>query len=229
MSAAPGAAAAGDARSRGYRAARVVSYLLNPLVFPPVGLALVHAHAGPTPAAGALGGLTTLGIGAVFYGLVPLAYIVALVRAGRAESLEVRDRAARLGPLAVSIASYAVGAVALAATVDGPARPLVLTFAVGFPLNTIGLLAITRWWKISLHLSSLAGFVAVQAYAAWTLPAAGALTLSPASVALLVPLVPLLMWARVRSGAHTPAQVVAGAAYGALVPLAEFVAFVGGP
>ncbi len=224
-----GAAPAADPRPRAFRAARVVSYLLNPLVFPPIGLALVHAHAGPSAAGAVLGGLATLGLGAVFYCLVPLAYIVRLVRSGQAESLEVRDRFVRLRPLAVSIASYAVGAVALAATVDGPARPLILTFAVFFPLNTIGLLAITRRWKISLHLSSLAGFVAVQGYAVWTLPAAGVLTLSTASVALLLPLVPLLMWARVRSGAHTPAQVVAGAAYGALVPLVEFLAVVGGP
>jgi len=227
MTAAPHAV---DARSRAYRTARAVSYLLNPLVFPPIGLALVHAHAGPPPAGAALlAALVTLAVGAVFYCFVPLGYIVRLVRSGAAESLEVRDRITRLRPLAVSIASYAVGAVALAATVDGPARPLILTFAVAFPLNTIGLLAITRRWKISLHLSSLAGFVAVQGYAAWTLPAAGALTLSAASVALLLPLLPLLMWARVRSGAHTPAQVVAGAAYGALVPLAEFLLVVGGP
>lgn len=217
------AAPAADARPRAFRAARVVSYLLNPLVFPPVGLALVHAHAGATtPEA-----LATLAVGALFYCVVPLAYIGHLVRAGHAESLEVRDRIVRRRPLLVSIASYAAGAVALWALVGGAGRPLIVAFAVFFPFNTLGLLAITHTWKISLHLSSLAGFVAVQGYAVWTLPAAGVLTLSAASVALLLPLVPLLMWARVRSGAHTPAQVVAGAAYGALVPLAEFLLVVG--
>lgn len=227
MSAAPGPGAGGGAApesARGAVAARVVSYVLNPLVFPPIGLALVHAHGG----AAAAEALATLAVGALFYCVVPLAYIGHLVRAGHAESLEVRDRIVRRRPLIVSILSYAAGAVALWALVGGAARPLVVTFAVCFPLNTLGLLAITRAWKISLHLSSLAGFVVVQAYAVGVLPAAGPLVLSGASVALLLPLVPLLMWARVRSRAHTPAQVVAGAAYGALVPLAEFVLFVGG-
>jgi membrane-associated phospholipid phosphatase len=34
------------------------------------------------------------------------------------------------------------------------------------------------------------------------------------------------MWARVRSGAHTPRQVIAGALYGLIVPFIELYAVV---
>lgn len=200
-------------RSWGFRAARALSYTFNPLAFSPLTVAAVEAHVGAPPARLA----TTLGVAAVFYCLAPLAMTLWMVRTGRAESLEVRDRAARMAPMLVAVGAYAVGAAVLWATTAGPARPVVLAFALGFPLNTLVLAAITRHWKISLHLSSLAGLLAVLGFSVLTLPG----TLGLADVARLALLVPLLMWARVRSHAHTPAQVVAGAAFGAAVVWAE--------
>lgn len=217
---APGPAAP---RTAAYRVARAVSYVLNPLVFPAIGFPLLDAHFGaPWPEV-----VRTLGVSAVFFCFVPLGYILVLVRAGRAESLEVRDRAARLRPMLLGVASYAVGALVLWQTVGGAAQPVIVTFSALFPLNTAGLLLITRRWKISLHVAGLAGLVAVLGFAAlasWpTLPPGGGL-LTPAHVAAVAALVPLLMWARVHSRAHTTAQVVAGAAYGLLVPALELYA-----
>ena len=208
-------------RTRAYRLANAVSYALNPLVFPPIAFTLLDAHFGAGPAQL----LWTFGVSLAFFCLVPLIYVMGLVRAGRAESLEVRDRASRLGPLLVGIASYAIGAVLLARTVEGPAFPIIVAFAALYPLNTAGLLLITRWWKISIHMTSLSGFVAVLLFAALTvwrdLPPGIEAALTVATVAPLALLLPLLMWARVHVGAHTTAQVVAGAVYGALVPLVE--------
>ena len=215
----PGAAAA--ERDRGYRLANAVSYVLNPLVFPPVAFALIEWHFGGGWASVAW----TFGVSLVFFCLLPLTYVAGMVRAGRAESLEVRDRTRRLGPLLVSIASYAVGALLLWRTVQGPALPLVVSFAALYPLNTAVLLLITLRWKISIHMTSLAGFVGVLLFVALTvwrdLPADVEAALTVATVAPLVLLVPLLMWARVRVGAHTPAQVAAGAAFGLVVLPAE--------
>ena len=212
---APLAAAASRAeRDRGYRVANAVSYVLNPLVFPPVAFALIEAHFG-----GSLGSVAwTFGVSLVFFCLVPLAYVAGMVRSGRAESLEVRDRAARFRPLVVGITSYAVGALLLWRTVEGPALPLVVAFASLYPVNTLVLLLVNTRWKISLHMSSLAGFVGVLLFVALTvwrdLPDDVELLLTLATVAPLVLLVPLLMWARVRVGAHTPGQVAAGAFFG---------------
>ena len=217
-----------DDRTRAYRLASAVSYILNPLVFPPVAFTLIDAHFG----AGPVQLLWTFCVSLTFFCLVPLLYVVGMIRAGRTESLEVRDRASRLGPLLVGIGSYAVGALLLWRTVEGPALPLIVAFAALFPLNTAVILLINLRWKISLHMTSLAGFVSVLLFTALTvwrdLPAGIEAALTLATVGPLVLLVPLLMWARVRVGAHTPGQVVAGAAFGLFVPLAELWALVYG-
>ena len=215
-----------DERTRAYRLANAVSYFLNPLVFPPVAFTLIDAHFG----AGAIQLLWTLGVSLVFFCLVPLLYVVGLIRAGRVESLEIRDRKSRLGPLGVGIASYAVGAVVLSWIVAGPALPLIVAFAALFPLNTAIILLINLRWKMSLHMTSLAGFVSVLLFTALTvwrdLPAGVEAALTVATVAPLVPLIPLLMWARVRVGAHTRGQVIAGALFGLIAPMAELYVIV---
>ena len=206
---------------RGYRLANAVSYGLNPLVFPPIAFTLLDLHFG----AGWIEAGWTFGVSLVFFCLVPLVYVMGMIRAGRTESLEVRERSARLGPLLVGIASYAVGALLLAVTVEGPALPIIVAFAALFPVNTAVILLINTRWKISLHMTSLAGFVGVLLFTALTiwrdLPADVEAALTLATVGPLVLLVPLLMWARVRVGAHTVGQVVAGAAFGLLVPQAQ--------
>ena len=218
---APATRPEGDERTRAYRLANAVSYLLNPLVFPPVTFTLLDAHFG----AGPVQLLWTFGVSLVFFCLVPLFYVLGMIRAGRAESLEVRDRQSRLGPLLVGIASYAAGAVALSRIVEGPAFPIIVAFAALFPVNTAVILLINLRWKISLHMTSLAGFVSVLLFTALTvwrdLPAGVEAALTVATVAPLAVLVPLLMWARVRVGAHTRGQVVAGALFGLFVPIAE--------
>lgn len=205
-------------RDRGYRLANAVSYLLNPLIFPPIAFALIDAHFG----AGLVQVAWTFGVSVTFFCLVPLFYVMGMIRTGRAQSLEVRDRAARLGPLLVGIVSYAIGAVLLWRTVEGPALPLIVSFAALFPINTAVILLINTQWKISLHMTSLAGFVGVLLFTALTvwrdLPAGVEAALTVATVGPLLLMVPLLMWARVRVGAHTRAQVVGGALFGLIVP-----------
>lgn len=206
------------ARDRGYRLANAVSYLLNPLVFPPIAFTLIDAHFGGGPAQVAW----TFGVSVVFFCLVPLFYVLGMVRMGRAESLEVRRRERRFSVFVVGVVSYAVGALLLWRAVEGPALPLIVAFASLFPINTLVLLLINMRWKISIHMTSLAGFVGVLLFTALTvwrdLPADTEAALTLATVGPLVLLVPLLMWARVRVEAHTMGQVVAGAAFGLLVP-----------
>ena len=212
-------------RQRGYRAANAVSYILNPLALPPVGFGLVQWHFG----AGALEITWTVAVSAVFFCLVPLLYLLGMVRRGHAESLEVRERERRLRPFLVGIASYLVGILLLGATVR-TALPLIVSIAAIFPVNTALILLINTRWKISVHMTSLAGFVSLLLFVALTvwrdLPASAEVALTAASVAPLLLLLPLLMWARVRVSAHTPGQVLAGAVFGLLVPFAELYVLV---
>lgn len=213
--------AAGHHQSRGYRLANAISYALNPLVLPPVAFALLDAHFGAT--AGQIA--TTFGISLVFFCLIPLGYAIRMVRSGRAASLEVHEREKRLALFLVGIGAYIVGALLLWQIVDGPALPIIVTFAALYPINTAVLLAINTQWKISVHMTSLSGFVGVLLFTALTvwrdLPAEVEAALTIATVGPLLALVPLLMWARVRVGAHTAGQVWAGAAFGLIVLPAE--------
>ena len=210
--------AASPRRDRSYRLANAVSYFLNPLVFPPIAFALLDAHFGAGPVEVAW----TFGVSVVFFCLVPLFYVLGMVRMGRVESLEVRARERRLEPFLVGMVSYAIGALLLWRTVEGPALPLIVAFASLFPINTAIILLINTRWKISVHMTSLAGFVGVLLFTSLTvwrdLPADVEAALTLVTVGPLLLLLPLLMWARVRVEAHTVGQVVAGAAFGLLVP-----------
>lgn len=71
---------------------------------------------------------------------------------------------------------------------------------------------ITLWWKISIHMASLGGFLAIMAYGFFTdnqpmlLPLTG-----------IVAMAILLGWARIERKAHSPAQVVAGLLLGLFI------------
>jgi membrane-associated phospholipid phosphatase len=209
----------------GHRAANFLSYFLNPLVLPPVGFALILWHFGAPGAEIAL----IAGVALVFFCLVPLAYVVRMIRRGETESLEVREQRSRLKPFLAGIASYAVGIVVMATT-GTTAVPLLVALALLYPINTALIVLVNLRWKISVHMTSLAGFVSILLFVAMTawqaLPPETELVLTAVTVTPLLVLLPLLMWARVRVGAHTPGQVVAGAVFGLAVPVVELFVIV---
>lgn len=221
----PGLPPADHRQQRGYRVANALSYFLNPLVLPPVGFGLTQWHLGGSGPEIAW----TVAVSLFFFCIVPLLYVVGMVRSGRAESLEVRDRASRLKPFLVGIVSYLIGMAVLGATVT-TAKGLILAIAALFPLNTLLLLLVNLRWKISIHMATLAGFVSILLFVALTawrdLPGDWEAALTFASVAPLLLLLPVLMWARVRVSAHTTGQVVGGAVFGLLAPLVELYVLV---
>lgn len=199
-----------EANTLGLRLASAVSYIINPLILPPIefGLVLWHFDAATSEI------WKGVGIGLVFFFLVPLVYVANMVYRGKAETLEVRRRDARTTPFLIGIASYSVGLVVLWLMID-TARPLLMTLAIIYPINTAMVALINLRWKISVHVTSIAGFVAALLFVArmpWSLPTTGILTMALVAPWLL--LIPLVMWARVRSGAHTPGQVLAGSLFG---------------
>lgn len=203
-----------------YHLANVVSYVINPLVLPPIGFGLILWHFGAPGWEIAW----IVAVALVFFCLVPLAFLIRLIRRGEVETLEVRRRERRLKPFLAGIASYAVGIVVMAAT-GRTAVPLLVALALLYPINTALIVLINLRWKISVHMTGLAGFVSILLFVSLTvwqsLPAEAEAVLTVVTVAPLLALLPLMMWARVRVGAHTPGQVAAGALFGLLVPMAE--------
>jgi hypothetical protein len=198
--------------------ATVVSYVVNPLILPPLvyGLVLSHVGAPPTDVA------TGAGIGAVFLSLVPLAHVGWMRARGAIGSLEIRDRRKRTEPFLVVLGA-GLAALLLVGVLDVRGQGLLAVLIGCHLLNTGLLLGITRCWKISVHCASVAGAVATLAFVHVHVPGSvlnGALV-GPVVLCTGFALVPLLLWARVRSRAHTLGQATAGTALGLVAPYVE--------
>ncbi|NNE36112.1 MAG: hypothetical protein HKN13_12795 [Rhodothermales bacterium] len=199
------------------RTARTISYVLNPLVLPPVLFAGVVWLAGAEPSSV----LIAAGITLVFFAVVPLVPMIIAVRARPGTTLELRDRLQRTVPYAVGIGSYLV-CIPILKAAELPAQQVLVGMMVCFILNGALLMVINLFWKISLHVSTLAGCFSILAYvvAALISPEYVRVDLPIGAVLLAAALFTgTLMWARVKDEAHTVSQVLAGAAFGAILPL----------
>ena len=195
-----------------------VSYVVNPLVFPPLVYGLALAHVG-APAADVA---TGAGIGALFLGVVPLLHVGWMRLRGTIGSLEIRDRRKRTEPFlgVLGATGLALGVVGL---LDVQGQRLLAALLGCHFLNTMLLMGITRWWKISIHCASVAGALGTLAFVHYHVPGdvLGTAGLGRIILGVGAVLVPLLLWARVRSRAHTAEQATAGTALGLVAPYAE--------
>lgn len=185
--------------------ARVVTELLSPAVVAVVLPIVVAWHGtGHSVPRTALWGLVV----AVFYSALPMFFLIRGARRGRWDGHWVRDREHRLVPLLMCLACALAG-LAILLLGSAPREVIALSWAMIATLAVC--LAITQWWKISLHATVAAGAVAmvILLYGPWML--------------LLVLLVALVCWARVRLTDHDAAQVIAGALVGPVVGGAVFL------
>jgi membrane-associated phospholipid phosphatase len=207
-------------RDTGFHIANALSYIINPLILPPIGFGIILWHFGAPVTEVALVAFVAL----VFFSLLPLWYLLRMVRRGEAESVDVRHRADRIRPFMVGVGFYIAGLVVLA-IVGRTALPLLVVLALLYPVNTLIVALITLRWKISVHMIGLAGFVSVLLFCALlisdALPPREASLLRLGTVLPLLALVPLLMWARVRVEAHTVGQVAGGTLFGLVVPYVQ--------
>lgn len=174
------------------RAARLVSYVLNPFLVTFVVIILLAVEA----TADAIGAARWAAISLALSVLPVFAVVVFLVRQRRLESIFVKPRRQRTGIYALASALGAIGCLVLW-RLDAP--PLLLTtFVAGFT-SVVIFMVINLYWKISAHTAFVTGAASVLTI---VYGAAGALTLL---------LVPLIGWARLRLALHSPAQVAAAA------------------
>jgi hypothetical protein len=196
----------------------VVSYVVNPLVFPPLVYGLTLAHVGAPAEDVAVGA----GIGAFFLGAVPLLHVGWMRLRGTIGSLEIRDRRKRTEPFLVTLGATGL-ALALVGVLDVRGQRLLAALLGCHFLNTMLLMGITRWWKISVHCASVAGALGTLAFVHYHVPGEllGTAGLGSTLLGVGAVLVPLLLWARVRSRAHTPQQATGGTLLGLVTPYAE--------
>jgi membrane-associated phospholipid phosphatase len=136
-------------------------------------------------------------VGGFPYGLVLIGVRLWLLTDHHISRREQRPRI-----MAIALASAVAGLVVLR-WLDAPRALFALLAAMVAGVAVA--LAITSFWKISIHAASAAGTVACLA-----------ILVSPWWL-LLAPLVVLTGWARVEIRDHTPVQVLVGAIVGAVV------------
>ncbi|WP_433389061.1 phosphoesterase PA-phosphatase [Micromonospora sp. KLBMP9576] len=182
---------------RTLRLARFVTELTAPAVLVSALTLAVGWHSSRGAHGLAWGLLATL-----FVSGIPFAYIVGGVRRGRLTDHHVGVREQRRVPLLFGLCSVAAGLALLA--VLGAPRPVLALAAAGL-VGLVVAVAVSHWWKLSIHSAVAAGTVVVLV-----------LTFG-AGLLATVPLLALVGWSRVRLRDQTVAQVVAGGGLGALI------------
>lgn len=122
--------------------------------------------------------------------------IVYLVRTGRIENISANIRWQRTIVYIVAVLVAGVDCIVLYCL----GAPLILKalFLAAF-LSGIIFMCINLWWKISLHVASIAGLVTILVILYGSIGTAS------------VVLIPLMIWARVELKYHSPSQGITGA------------------
>lgn len=133
-------------------------------------------------------------------------YVALLRRRKLVAEYDVRERHKRTGPYLLSAGTSLAGLLLL---LHLDASVFVWSLMWCFSINTLLLAGINTGWKISAHMMGLSG------------PLTALFPLFGWNLLYLLPVLALLGWARVRDGAHSPAQVIAGALAGIIFTAAQ--------
>lgn len=178
--------------------ARILTEILAPIVLIVGLLFAVAIHTSPTPWRGVLYGAVT----AFFAGGLPYAIMMLGIRHGHLGDRHLSERAERPVMMVIGLVSVTTGLL-ITRWLGAPRALFALVAAMVTGVAVA--LAITVFWKISIHTASAAGTLAILV-----------LEFGPALWAT-VPVVAAVAWARVVLRDHTPAQVTAGALVGSAV------------
>lgn len=140
--------------------------------------------------------------------LVPVFYLLWLLRTGQVQDFHLRVRTERFRPMIVTIASSGLAWLLMQ---WGNAPYFLTTVALAAWLQSVFLFIITLRWKISAH-SAAAATLAVLG---WKIAA-------PSVAVGFAALLPLVAWARLRLRRHTLWQVVGGGVLGSGVVVLAF-------
>ena len=191
------------------RTAQVVSDLFSPIVLPAYMMALA-LWITPLVVLPEKVRFVTMGIVVVLTAIVPTAVILTLIKMGKASDVSLSSRSERTIPYVVTIACY----LATALFLKKIAFPHWLAaFYIGAAAASIIASLITLRWKISAHGSAVGGFAAAMIW----LAANGMLLIGAKWwVCGVILICGLVGSARLILKRHTPAQVYAGIALGAI-------------
>jgi membrane-associated phospholipid phosphatase len=181
------------------RIAQIVSAIFHPLALPAIAFTFLvvadSTHDLPHK-------LIVEGVAIVFSVILVPAYIFFLKRKGVVDSADITIREQRINPLLMAVVSYFIGFLLLKTVgASGLIQGLMFCYAT----NTLLIVVITNWWKVSVHTTAISGPLVVLAYqfSSVVFPFFGLILLVGASRLILK--------------RHTFAQVLVGAAIGVLM------------
>ncbi|MFK0008968.1 phosphatidic acid phosphatase [Paenarthrobacter sp. NPDC090520] len=138
-------------------------------------------------------------LAAFFVCVLPLAYVLVMVKLGRITDHHVSDRRQRTPLLLLALASVVAGLLVLQ-WLHGPVSITVMIIAL---IGGIAILAVvSAFWKMSGHASAISSAAVIAVF-----------MFGPAWLPLLL-LIPAVGWSRVVLRAHTLAQVMVGSVFG---------------
>ena len=150
-------------------------------------------------------GLLLSAVAAFFAAGLPYAIMLIGIRRGRLSDRHLSLREQRPTMMIIGLVSVSIGLLVMV-WLDAPREFLALVAAMVAGVGVA--LAISSFWKISIHAACAAGTVAILVIVfGWIM-------------LVFLPVVAAICWARVTLRDHTGAQVVAGVAVGALVAAA---------
>ncbi|HZV79720.1 MAG TPA: hypothetical protein VFF60_08960 [Candidatus Binatus sp.] len=195
---------------RGHRAAvefaKALSTIFNPFICASALFIIVsHAFSTSTREFWVLSAVSV-----TVFTVLPLLCLLALYVTGRISDFDMSDRFEREKIFLVIVVIDLLAAIGYTLA-KVPVQ--IVAIAWGYWATALIIMIITRYWKISTHAFGIAGPFAVMFVL---------FKLQPLPYVFLVPLV---CWARVYLRAHTPAQVIAGAAVAVASTLVFFRLF----
>jgi membrane-associated phospholipid phosphatase len=192
------------------RIAQIVSAVLHPLVLPAIAFTfLVVAD----PTHDLFHQAIVEGVAIVFSVILVPAYIFFLKRQGLVDSADIIIREQRINPLLMAVFSYFIGFLLLK---TAGASSLIQGLMFCYATNTLLILLITNWWKVSVHTTAISGPLVVLAYQFGSV------------IFPLFGLIPLVGVSRLILKRHTIAQVLVGAAIGVLMTVLQIRLFFNG-
>ncbi|MCD4669121.1 MAG: hypothetical protein K8S14_01605, partial [Actinomycetia bacterium] len=146
--------------------------------------------------------------------MIPFLYVFFLYRKNKIYDIHIPEKNNRMKPLLFTLLSYITGLIVLY-LLDAPPflKVIFILTIISASIYTV----ITYYWKISMHASYIT-FIVITFN----------ILLGPWML-LLLPLIPIVGWARVRAKRHTKPQVLTGAGLASVICVLvyNFYGFIG--
>jgi len=146
----------------------------------------------------------------IFSNLIPIITVLILKKTGKISDLDASEKKQRIFPLTLGIIYSGIAFLLLTyLKADVLVRGLMFTYMT----NTLLIISITKFWKISIHTMGVAGPIAVLWLAGFQFPLTAAIILISVS------------YSRVILKHHSWTQVIAGSVTGLVITYLQLILF----